>query len=198
MTTMAQIDADALAGRLTHHQACQARAIRAGDAYAPARAALVEGLRAIADFYEQHVEVEPVAYPVFIHAVSFHTDETGPAAIATIAAALGTEVDSRNQIHTERQMAGVRFYASYIPPTAGPAEFTRYRREVLTATAAGRVYRSISGGIQRQMRGNQNRRVDTTVRELIAAGWVAEPAEGGHYYRITEAGTQRIQQRGRT
>lgn len=63
----------------------------------------------------------------------------------------------------------------------------RARRELLGALAAGRVYRSASGCDVLRINNGQNRRVETRLRELLAAGWAAEPSDGC-FYQITDAG----------
>jgi hypothetical protein len=63
----------------------------------------------------------------------------------------------------------------------------RARRELLDALAARRVYRSLGGCDMLQVRGGQNKRVETRLRELTTAG-LAVLGEDGRYYELTDAG----------
>src|SRR5215510_9432512 len=78
------------------------------------RAAVVDGLRCLADFYQAHPEVPLPAYPAFTdNIIQARTDEEGAAIIKVIAAALGVEVTTTTgggqHLQAERSFGGVLF-----------------------------------------------------------------------------------------
>lgn len=77
---------------------------------------LIEGLRALADWYEQHPTVPLPAYPGWTHCVlSHHGDVDGPAVVRELAAALGAEVVERHG-HTvaDKPFGPIKFHAYYV------------------------------------------------------------------------------------
>lgn len=76
-------------------------------------AALIDGLRQLADFYEQHPEVPAPPMPDFQHCVLATEDATGIAEIEQVAAVLGSPVRYGRHVTTELQMAGLRVRAYY-------------------------------------------------------------------------------------
>lgn len=64
----------------------------------------------------------------------------------------------------------------------------RTDRDLFRAVCDEYVYRSHGGTIMRQVRAGQNKRCDRDIRRLVAAGFVAEPPEGGSFFTPTEAG----------
>lgn len=87
------------------------------------RAAVVDGLRCLADFYQAHPEVPLPAYPAFNdNIIQARTDEEGAAIIKVIAAALGVEVITTTgggqHLVAERSFGGVLLRAVYVPVAA--------------------------------------------------------------------------------
>lgn len=93
------------------------------DAQAAERAALVAGLRELADFFEWHSEVLVPGYPSFSMSVGQSGEWTkdttlGTARVETVAAALGVDVQRDTHIAVERKFAGLTFRAYFIPEEA--------------------------------------------------------------------------------
>lgn len=76
---------------------------------------LIDGLRALADWYEQHPDVPLVKYPEFRHCVNAGDDATGRAEVHAIADALGVPVtDKDDESEVIGDFAGLPFRAYYV------------------------------------------------------------------------------------
>jgi hypothetical protein len=73
--------------------------------------ALVAGLRELADWFEQHPELPTFKYPTLSYQPIGTSDEDGIAAVEMYAAALGTTVDRRYHVRTERTFGCLEFSA---------------------------------------------------------------------------------------
>jgi hypothetical protein len=78
-------------------------------------AELVAGLRELADWYQEHLEVPLAPYPEWRHIVIGNDDEAGAAEIAALAKALGVEVKTPRNIECHRQFGPITFNAFYVP-----------------------------------------------------------------------------------
>jgi hypothetical protein len=92
------------------------------------RAELIDGLRALAQFYFDHPEMPIPLYPDFSHCVMAGDDDAGIDEVRQIAAILGSEVDNDGNPSTRRTFAGLRYSAFYV------------RREVARRHAAFATY----------------------------------------------------------
>lgn len=75
----------------------------------------IDGLRALADFYETHPALPMPSNPDFIHCVGGGDDDAGRAEIALIVAELG--VEPKDDLHAERRFGPLRYRAFYVPRT---------------------------------------------------------------------------------
>lgn len=71
----------------------------------------VEGLRALADFYETHPALPMPSSPDFTHCVGTADDDAGRAEIALIAAELG--VEPKDGLHAKRRFGPIQYHAFY-------------------------------------------------------------------------------------
>jgi hypothetical protein len=80
------------------------------------REQIIEGLRALADFYEQHPDVPLPPFPGWNHCVLGNVgDEAGPAEVRVLAAALGSGVEERRgHTITNAQFGAINFHAYYV------------------------------------------------------------------------------------
>jgi hypothetical protein len=109
----------------------------------PDRAALVAGLRALAEFYEQHVEVPVVLHPDFHHCVVGRDDEVGAAEVRAVAAALGMRATAdthRTEVIT--WFGSVEFKAFYLTRT----EMADYADQMSYATVVQPSSRRLLSG----------------------------------------------------
>lgn len=105
------------------------------------RARLVNGLRELADLYQQHPELPAPPYQEFRHCVGADNDEAGIAEVQAIAAVLGTDVlglnDPDAHITTGRSFGGVYFSAFYVR-REDMREYDEAQRHVKEWRAAGK------------------------------------------------------------
>lgn len=118
-----QIEIDEFFGRLTKAQAAQARAALKADGYTAERAELVAGLRAIADWFEQHTEIAPPTFPDFTASVGqsgewTQDDTEGRARMDVFAAGLGAELQIGDHLDVERKFGSVKLRAYFITQKA--------------------------------------------------------------------------------
>jgi hypothetical protein len=80
------------------------------------RANVIAGLRALADFIEQHPDFPLPMFPEFVHCAMAHEDEAGVAEVRQIAAALGAEmtVDPEGDADVTFHFDGLRYRAFYV------------------------------------------------------------------------------------
>ena len=105
----------------------------------PKRAALVAGLRELADWYAAHPDMPMPAYPGFRHCVLGDDDAAGVAEVERIAEQLGmTATRDGNSASVKRQFGGVAFEAFYVSRarSASYAALTSYRGSVVPETSA--------------------------------------------------------------
>lgn len=105
------------------------------DPVMEARRGLIDGLRELADWYEQHPDVPLPRYPDLLHSVGGQDDAQGVAEVEQLAVALGTEVKYGAHTGTERQFAGLRFRAYYIARES-MAEYDRRRAQLAELVSA--------------------------------------------------------------
>lgn len=115
-----QIQVDEFYGRLSKRQAAQARAALTADSE---RAELVAGLRAIADWYEQHTEIAPPTFPDFTVSVGqsgewTQDDGEGRARMDAFAAALDAQLCIGDHLDAERKFGSVKLRAYFITSAA--------------------------------------------------------------------------------
>lgn len=77
------------------------------------RAALIAGLRELADWYETHPDVPLPRYPDFQHTVLGHDDAAGIAEVEAVASALGVDVKYDSHATAEHRFAGLTFKVAY-------------------------------------------------------------------------------------
>lgn len=103
-----------------------------------ARDDLIQGLRELADWYEQHPEVPLPPYPSFEHCVLERGggDEAGVAEVEQVAASLDATVE--RGVHTEarRRFAGLPFRVFYVSREAA-TDWERQRELIAAARESG-------------------------------------------------------------
>lgn len=110
--------------------------IKVPDTKASPHAALIAGLRELADFFEQHPELPEFRYPALQYQPIGTDDPDGVAAVEQYAAALGVEVTRRSHLTAKRQFAGLEFSAAKV----FDAVSTEYRARQRMANAARWVF----------------------------------------------------------
>jgi len=98
------------------------------------RAALVAGLRELADFFAAHPDFPMPYCPDFTHCVLTDDDQAGMAELTVIAAGLGLPVDTTSNRNpgVDRQFGGVAYRAFYVSKESS-------RRHQAAATYGGCV-----------------------------------------------------------
>lgn len=106
----------------------------------PARAALVDGLRALADVYAATPDLPTPGWPTFDYVVHADADDQGAAEVARIAELIGRPVSSTDAaVRTERHFGPVRFRVFYSTRSAMSRHYAlySYAGAVSASTPAG-------------------------------------------------------------
>jgi hypothetical protein len=79
------------------------------------REQIIEGLRAIADFYEQHPDVPLPPFPSWSHCVLSDDDTQGQVDVAAVATALDVPMKVKDgSADAKTKFGGVRFHVYYV------------------------------------------------------------------------------------
>jgi hypothetical protein len=79
---------------------------------------LITGLRALADWYEQHPELPAPFWPQWDHCVNHDNDEAGVTEVEQIAAVLGAPVKHGANVVAYGDVGGLRVHVFYVPQQA--------------------------------------------------------------------------------
>jgi hypothetical protein len=161
-----------VAAAVAGHEAMVAR-VEAALAASP-HAALIAGLRELADFFEQHPDLYVDKYAGLEFQPYNTNDADGIAVVEAYAAALGTEVDRRTHVTTTRRFGGLGFKVAKVLDGTS-AEF-RARQKL--ANAARWVFTCADGT---QSQGHES---EADARVALAAHMVESGCPAGHLVRL--------------